>query len=228
MIRFLLLFSCLFWSWFSWAQSVDSSNSKKKYFTKKASGHITIDGLFTEEVWKDVEWGGDFIQWQPDEGKAPSQQTAFKILYDEKFLYLAFRCFDSSPDSIDKRMGRRDEFPGDWIEINLDSYHDLRTAFSFTLSVSGVRSDEFVSNDGSNWDGSWNPIWFAKTHVDDKGWTGEVKIPFSQLRYGAEKEKVWGLQVNRRLFRKEERSTWQYIPQNSGVWVSRFGELHGL
>ncbi|HZF65836.1 MAG TPA: DUF5916 domain-containing protein, partial [Chitinophagaceae bacterium] len=145
-----------------------------------------------------------------------------------KFLYLAFRCFDNSPDSIDKRMGRRDEFPGDWIEINLDSYHDLRTAFSFTLSVSGVRSDEFVSNDGSNWDGSWNPIWFAKTHVDDKGWTGEVKIPFSQLRYGAEKEKVWGLQVNRRLFRKEERSTWQYIPQNSGVWVSRFGELHGL
>ena len=125
-------------------------------------------------------------------------------------------------------MGRRDEFPGDWVEINIDSYHDQRTAFSFTLSVSGVRSDEFVSNDGNNWDASWNPIWFAKTHMDDKGWTAEVKIPLSQLRYGNETEKVWGFQITRRLFRKEERSTWQYIPQNSGVWVSRFGELHGL
>jgi hypothetical protein len=49
-------------------------------------------------------------------------------------------------------MGRRDEFPGDWVEINIDSYHDLRTAFSFTLSVSGVRSEEFVSENGNNWD----------------------------------------------------------------------------
>ena len=124
-------------------------------------------------------------------------------------------------------MGRRDEFPGDWVEINIDSYHDLRSAFSFTVSVSGVRSDEFLSNE-TNWDASWNPIWFAKTHIDDKGWTAEIKIPFSQLRYGNEPEKIWGFQVVRRLFRKEERSTWQYIPQSSGVWVSRFGELHGL
>ena len=125
-------------------------------------------------------------------------------------------------------MGRRDEFPGDWVEINIDSYHDLRTAFSFTLSVSGVRSEEFVSENGNNWDRNWNPIWFAKTHKDEKGWSAEVKIPLSQLRYGNDAEKVWGFQITRRLFRKEERSTWQYIPQSSGVWVSGFGELHGL
>ncbi|MBC7873207.1 MAG: carbohydrate binding family 9 domain-containing protein [Ferruginibacter sp.] len=125
-------------------------------------------------------------------------------------------------------MSRRDQFPGDWVEINIDSYHDLRTAFSFTISVSGVRGDEFVSNNGNNWDVSWNPIWYSKTHVNDKGWTAEIKIPLSQLRYGNEAEKVWGFQVMRRIFRKEERSTWQYIPQNAGVWVSSFGELHGL
>src|SRR5258705_1427582 len=125
-------------------------------------------------------------------------------------------------------MSRKDQFPGHWIEINIDSYHDLRTAFSFTLSVSGVRGDEFVSNDGNFWDRSWDPIWYSKTNVNDKGWTAEVKIRFSQLRYGNEPDKVWGFQVTRRLFRKEERSYWQHIPQNSGAWVSRFGELHGL
>ena len=206
----------------------DSVIVKKKYFTSHLNGTITLDGVPDEEAWNAVEWGGDFIQWLPNEGKPPSQQTNFKILYDERFLYIAYRCYDVATDSIIKRMGRRDEFPGDWVEINIDSYHDLRSAFSFTLSVSGVRSDEFISNDGNYWDANWNPIWFAKTKVDKEGWTAEVKIPLSQLRYNNEPEKVWGFQITRRLFRKEERSFWQYIPQNSGVWVSRFGELHGL
>jgi hypothetical protein len=206
----------------------DSTFVRKKYFTQRLKGAITLDGIPNEEAWNGVDWGGDFIQWQPNEGKPPSQPSNFKILYDDKFLYIAYQCHDISRDSIVKRMSRRDQFPGDWIEINIDSHHDLRTAFSFTLSVSGVRGDEFVSNDGNNWDVSFNPIWYSKTHVNDKGWTAEVKIPFSQLRYGNEPDKVWGFQVTRRLFRKEERSFWQHIPQNSGVWVSRFGELHGL
>jgi hypothetical protein len=207
----------------------DPPIDKKKYFTQQLKGAaIEFDGIPDEPAWDAVPWGGDFIQLQPDEGKPPSQQTNFKILYDDKFLYIAYRAHDTAPDSIVKRMGRRDEFPGDWVEINIDSYNDKRTAFSFTLSVSGVRNDEFISNNGDNWDTSWNPIWFGKTHVDSLGWTGEVKIPFSQLRYGDEEDKVWGIQLMRRLFREEERSTWQHIPRNSGVWVSGFGELHGL
>ena len=177
------------------SQSADTSITKKKYFTKRLNGNISLDGIPDEESWNAIEWGGDFTQYQPNEGKPPSQATNFKILYDDKFLYIAYRAHDLAPDSIIKRMGRRDEFPGDWVEINIDSYHDLRTAFSFTLSVSGVRNDEFVSNNGNNWDANWNPIWFAKTHIDDKGWTAEAKIPLSQLRYGNEPEKVWGIQV---------------------------------
>ncbi len=207
----------------------DPPVEKKKYFTQYLSGSgIDLDGIPDEPVWESVEWGGGFVQFQPNDGAEPAQETNFKILYDDKFLYVAYRVHDTAPDSIVQRMGRRDEFPGDWVEINIDSYHDLRTAFSFTLSVSGVRNDEFISNNGENWDTSWNPIWFAKTHVDSLGWTGEVKIPFSQLRYGDEEDKVWGIQVMRRLFRHEERSTWQHIPRNAGVWVSGFGELHGL
>ncbi len=207
----------------------DTIIPKKVYTTAPLNNAaVTLDGEPNEEIWNTVDFGGNFTQWQPAEGKAPSQETQFKILYDNNFLYIAYWCHDLAPDSIIKRMGRRDEFPGDWVEINIDSYHDLRSGFSFTLSVSGVRNDELISNNGNNWDVTFNPIWFAKTKVHDKGWTAEVKIPFSQLRYGNEKEKVWGLQVMRRLFRKEERSTWQYIPQNSGVWVSGFGELRGL
>jgi len=210
------------------ANPADTVITKKKYFTQRlTAGSIVLDGIPSEEAWNAVEWGGDFIQNQPNEGKPPSQQTNFKILYDNKFLYIAYRCFDSAPDSIVKRMGRRDEFPGDWVEVNIDSYHDLRSGFSFTLSASGVRSDEFISNN-TYWDPSWNPIWFSKTSINKDGWSGEVKIPLSQLRYGKEANKVWGIQFTRRLFRKEERSIWQMIPQGAGIWVSGFGELHGL
>jgi hypothetical protein len=203
---------------------------KRKYTTQRieTGKAIKLDGNPDEEAWSAVSWSEGFIQYQPTENTPPYQQTHFKVLYDNKYLYLAYQALDAAPDSIVRRMGRRDDFPGDWVEVNIDSYHDLRTAFSFTLSASGVRGDEAISNNGDNWDSNWNPIWSAKTHIGAQGWTAEVRIPFSQLRYGNELDKIWGIQVQRRIFRKEERSTWQYIPQSAGVWVSGFGELHGL
>ena len=68
-----------------------------------------------------------------------------------------------------------------------------------------MKGDEFISNNGNNWDGSWNPIWYLKTNIDEEGWTAEIKIPLSQLKFGNDKEQTWGLQVQRRIFRLEER-----------------------
>lgn len=181
-----------------------------------------------EAVWQSVEWSSGFTQSQPYDGVEPTSETSFKILYDDKNLYIGYRCHDDEPEKIVKRMSRRDGFDGDWVEINIDSYHDLRTAFSFTASVSGVKGDEFVSNDGNDWDTSWNPIWHLKTSVDSSGWVAEVAIPLSQLRFSREEEQIWGIQLTRRDFRNESRSIWQYLPQNSGRWVSAFGELNGL
>ncbi len=135
--------------------SQDETIEKKSYLTARVNGDAPLlDGLINEEAWDQVEWGGDFVQFQPNEGEAPSQPTNFKILYDAKNLYIAIRAFDSEPEKIVKRMSRRDGFAGDWVEINIDSYFDKRTAFSFTASVSGVKSDEYISNNGDNWDSS--------------------------------------------------------------------------
>ena len=204
--------------------------SKKIYTTKALVDHESpaIDGHINEKCWEIVDWSTDFVEREPDENTAPTEQTKFKIIYDKKFLYIAFRCYDKEPSKIVKRMSRRDGFEGDWVEINIDSYHDKRSGFSFTSSVSGVKGDEFISDNGNNWDGSWNPIWYLKTHIDEEGWTAEVKIPFSQLKFGNDKEQIWGIQVQRRFFRAEERSTWQRIPLDAPGWVSEFGELHGL
>jgi len=212
------------------AQEQKNTLPKRIYDTKFLGQEKApvIDGKLDDSSWNIVEWDGDFIEWRPDENTPPHQQTKFKIVYDNKNLYIAVKLLDKEPDSIVKRLSRRDGFDGDWIEINFDSYHDLRTAFSFNVTAAGVKGDEFVSDNGNNWDSSWNPIWYAKTSVDNEGWIAEMKIPFSQLRFGKAKEQIWGLQLNRRIFRKEERSLWQRIPQDSPGWVSELGELHGL
>lgn len=203
---------------------------KKVYTTKSLNGFESpvIDGFINEKSWDIVEWTGDYIENQPDENTPPTEQTKFKIVYDKKFIYFAFRCYDKDPKGIVKRLSRRDGFEGDWVEINIDSYNDKRSGFSFTVSVSGVKGDEFISDNGNNWDGSWNPIWYMKTNIDDEGWTAEVKIPFSQLKFGNDKEQVWGLQSTRRYFRAEERSVWQRVKRDAPGWVSEFGELRGL
>ena len=203
---------------------------KKIYTTEKIpiDQKVNFDGRIDDAVWNNVDWGENFVVHFPNNGEEPQRQTKFKILYDDSYLYVAYRCIDPNPEKIENRLSRRDGFPGDWVRIVIDSYHDLSTAFSFTSSVSGVRGDEFISNNGNNSDSNWNPVWATLTNIDLEGWTAEIKIPLSQLRFGSDDEQVWGFNIIRRDFRADERSNWQWIPQNSSGWVNNFAELHGI
>ena len=201
---------------------------KRIYTTKKLKKVPIIDGDITDEAWDVVEWSSDFTEKDPDEGTPPTYQTKFKIMYDKKFLYVAIRAYDAEPDKIESRLSRRDGFAGDRVNVIIDSYHDKRTAFVFTTTAAGVKGEELASQNGQNWDDSWNPVWYTDAKVDDEGWTAEMKIPFTQLRFGNAKEQIWGLNVNRTLFRKQERSLWQRIPNNQAGFISEAGELHGL
>ena len=208
----------------------NNTSSKKIYNTMSVTADEApiIDGKIDENIWDVVAWGTDFIENEPDENTPPSLQTQFKIIYDQKFLYVAMRAFDTAPDSIVKQLSRRDGFIGDRINVVIDSYHDKRTAFVFTVTAAGVKGDEIVTDNGENIDDSWNPIWYTKANIDEQGWTAEIKIPFSQLRFGNDKEQVWGLNVSRRIFRKNEMSLWNRVPVDAAGFVSESGELHGL
>jgi hypothetical protein len=151
-------------------------NEKKIYNTKATNSPPVIDGHDKDECWNTVEWSGDFIQMQPEENKPPSQQTAFKILYDDNNLYVFIRAFDTEPDKISRIVSRRDYFTGDMVEINIDSYFDKQTAFSFSAMASGAKGDEAIT-DGML-DDSWNPVWFSRHQPNTKA--GSNEIPFNQ------------------------------------------------
>ena len=213
----------------AYSQETTSNKVPKRiYRTKRVTKAPIIDGNITDETWNTVPWDTDFTQLSPTEGNKPTQKTKIKIIYDEKNLYLAVRCYDSEPDKIVKRLSRRDGNVGDWIEINLDSYRDLRTAFAFTVTAAGVKGEEFASLNGKSWDKSYNPIWFVKTKIDVEGWTAEFKIPFTQIRFTDKEEQIWGMQIQRMDFRLNERTLWQRMPRTVAGWISNMGELHGI
>jgi hypothetical protein len=201
---------------------------KRIYTTKRLIKAPIIDGAIQDDAWNVVEWSSDFTEKDPDEGTPPAYQTKFKVMYDSKYLYIAIRAFDDEPALIQKRLSRRDGFQGDRVNVIIDSYHDKRTAFVFTTTAAGVKGEEIASQNGNNFDDSWNPIWYTNAKVDDKGWTAEMKIPFSQLRFGKAKEQIWGFNINRTIFRLQERSLWQRIPNEQAGFISESGELHGL
>ncbi|GAB5526166.1 MAG: hypothetical protein Roseis2KO_40380 [Roseivirga sp.] len=187
-----------------------------------------VDGRLSDGIWDDVNWGDTFIQRTPTENAPPSQQTRFKILYDSRYLYVGIKCLDTNPEKINSRMSRRDGNDGDWVEVAFDSDRDLNSAFSFTVTAAGVKGDKVITQNGANEDLTWNPIWYVKSAITAEGWTAEMKIPLTQLRFGKDPQQTWGLQVIRRFFRNEERSVWQRIPLDAPGWVSEFGELKGL
>lgn len=211
------------------AQQV-TSTSLKSYTTLEinTTAAPTIDGNLDDSIWASTEWGTHFIEVNPDENTDPSVQTKFKILYDQKHLYVALKALDPEPETITDRLSRRDGFVGDRINVLIDSYHDLRTGFLFTVTAAGVRGDEFVTDNGDNFDESWNPIWTTKAVIDDEGWTAEMKIPLSQLRFSNDPNQVWGLNIARHYFKNNELSAWNRIPVGAAGWVSEAGKLKGL
>ncbi len=197
---------------------------KKLYLSEKCTTPITIDGNLDEPAW-DGKWEGGFIQHSPYENKEPSQETLFRILYDNENIYVAIKAMDTAPDSIVSRLSRRDKADGDLVGIGFDSYHDLRTAFGFFVSASGVKTDEIFTEDGAVEDPTWDPIWYVKTRKQTWGWSAEMRIPLTQLRFAKDSKEVWGLEVVRILFRKNETSLWQPVARNVSGFTRHYGEL---
>lgn len=208
---------------------IAQNQPKKEYYPGECSrNELSIDGKLDEPDWQRATWQDDFTQYEPSEGKKPSQKTEFAILLDENNIYVGFKCWDNHPDSIVQRLTRRDEMDGDFVAVQFDSYFDKRTAFSFMANAAGIKNDFIISNDGENEDNTWDPIWLVKTSRDDKGWYAEMKIPLTQLRFEGNAEQTWGLQIGRSLFRKQEVSLWQASSRKTSGWVSQYGELKGI
>jgi hypothetical protein len=191
-----------------------------------AAGPIRVDGILDEAVWQTAPAVSGFTQLVPQEGSPASERTEVRFAFSDNALYIGARMYDRQP--VTTRLGRRDGSmsASDWLTIIFDSYHDHRTAFGFEINPSGLRRDQTRSD--SNEDDSWDPVWQAATVIDDDGWTAEIRIPFSQLRFNPVADQTWGVQIERQIARIREFSVFSFTPTSQPGGIPRFGHLEGL
>ncbi len=191
---------------------------------------LVIDGRLDEDVWQSAPAVTDFVQRQPDEGAPARERTEVRFLYDDGALYVGARMYSDDPARIQAPMSRRDSgAQSENILVVLDSYLDRRTSYGFGVTASGVRLDRYYPVDQeTTLDASFDPVWEAKVQRDSLGWTAEMRIPYSQLRFNLQDENTWGLNIRRSVPTRNEESYWVMIPPRETGWASRFGDLGGL
>jgi hypothetical protein len=199
----------------------------KKISAVRIKEPIQIDGALSESIYQHPGMTS-FYQRDPNQGNPVSESTEVWVAYDDEALYIGALLKDSHPDSIIARLSRRDnDVGGDQFGVGIDSYHDKRNGYYFIVSAAGTLIDGTLYND--DWsDASWNGVWEAKQKLLPNGWSLEMRIPFSQLRFEEKDQYVWGIVFERMIGRKKEQSFTAYTPRNESGFVSRFAELTGI
>lgn len=195
----------------------------------RLNGHpIKLDGRLDDSGWSDARPMGGFRVWDPDRGAQASEETVFKVAYDEGAIYFGVACFEEDPSKISSRLSRRDHFNNsDIISIYIDPYLDRTTGYNFRVNPHGVQMDSYIFDDG-NRDDDWDAVWQAETFRDDRGWYAEMRIPFSAIRFRPGEEMTWGLQVYRYMHSRGEDTAWHVWDRETAGFVSRFGQLQGI
>jgi hypothetical protein len=188
----------------------------------------TIDGRLDEEAWKTAAVFKDFYQTSPGDNIAASRPTEAMMMYDEKHLYIAFKCWDDK-DKIRATVAKRDEvFGEDNVRVWLDTYDDQRRAYILGFNPFGIQQDG-IHTEGNGSDFSVDIIMESKGVIEEWGWTVEVKIPFKSLRYTAGKGKMWGFNVWRNIDRlNDEVDSWMPDDRNVSGTLIKHGRITGL
>ncbi len=203
---------------------------------RRFTADVKIDGRLDEPVWMQIEPITDFTQTEPDEGRPASERTEVRIFYTREKLYFGFRCYDSEPRKIVARLDAHDARTfSDSVDILLDTFHDLRTGYFFSINARGVQFDAIVSETtGSGtgfglYDRTWDGLWESAATIEEFGWVAEVAIPFRILRFPRTSPQTWGLNLGREIVRKNETVRWYPVTRFDQVMKpSKSGVLRGL
>ncbi|HNV73939.1 MAG TPA: DUF5916 domain-containing protein [Gemmatimonadaceae bacterium] len=190
---------------------------------------INLDGRLDEAAWSAAPAASGFVQRVPVEGAPAEERTEVRLLMDESSVWIAARMYDRDPASIARQVVRRDQdAQADYFEVAFDSNLDRRTGFVFRVSAANVQRDEYVFDDNER-DRTWDGVWSSAVAIDSLGWTAELRIPLSQLRFRAsDGEQAWGINFVRRRLKTNEETHFALVSRTQRGLVSQFGRLEGV
>ncbi|MDO8793838.1 MAG: DUF5916 domain-containing protein [Vicinamibacterales bacterium] len=168
---------------------------------------IRIDGRLDEAVYETVPPISGFIQTEPTAGAPSTEKTDAWVLFDDKAIYISFRCWETRVGRRVANEMRRDSttmIDNDMVAFIFDTFMDQTSAAFFAVNSLGGRMDGQFS--GTQYNGDWNPLWDARAGTFDGGWTAEIVMPFSSLRYPRGRDQEWGINLQRTIRTKNELS----------------------
>ena len=202
-----------------------------KIYALKTNNQPLIDGILDEDVWQKAPSVSDFIQFVPDNGEPASLKTVAKILYDDKYIYVSFLCFDPEAEKIEfgtsKRDGLSSQSGTDSVCVMLDTLNDDRSCYYFRTNMLGVQHDGRVGDNGRVADTNWDGIWKSAGARTEEGWSAEMAIPLETVKFLPGKNRTWGIQFSRYLPRRREQTFWTG-PLEDYRKISVYGDLTGL
>jgi hypothetical protein len=219
---------------FSVVGFAETESSRPELVAKLVRDMPRIDGRLDDEVWRGAAKATGFVQTEPNGGAEATQPTDVFVAYTNRALLIGARLQDSEPSRIVANEYRRDADlrADDSFEVFLDTFHDGRNAFYFATNPVGAKRDAVVRNEGSVLNFEWDGVWDVACSQDSEGWTAEIAIPFSTLRFRPESLEGWGMNFGRLVARNREQSYWAPIDRDWGFdpqWrVSAYGTLLGL
>ncbi len=223
------------------AQSAGTSGTdpekmpRPEYHAVRTTSRIDVDGRAAEPAWAQAVPITEFIQAQPNTGEPATERTVVRLLYDDSRLYISAVCYDSDPHALVIKTIERD-YPGvlsedmDAFGVSFDTFLDRRNSFLFFVNPRGGIKDGQTFNDGTSRDYGWDGIVDVKTTVHDSGWTVELAIPWTTLRFDPTRPvQSWGANFSRRIRRKNEVSYWAPLARRDRIFLmSQAGTLHDL
>jgi hypothetical protein len=208
---------------------VGFSSSKEVFDIPRFTKAPVIDGVLDNPVWeREALKIENFHQLSPKEMGDPSEKTVAYIGYDEKNLYVAFRCYDSNPKKIRASVTNRDScIEDDWVIIFLDTFNEKRRAFGFLLNPLGIQMDCLRIEEGGNenMDFSWDTVYFSDGKIDEEGYVVEMAVPFKSIRFPDREDKVWGVTLGRNIPRKGEILLWPDFTREISGLITQSGEI---
>lgn len=228
-----MLFFCLCCKVFAQTNVATKIILQKNITAKRTAEKIKIDGLLTETAWKGAPIAKNFTELRPSPFRKEEEanRTEAYILYSDEGLYLAGYCYEKSKDSISTELRGRDGFGNnDWIGFVFDTYNDKLNGFEYFTTPLGEQMDAKVApnQNGNNEDFSWNAVWESSAKIHADGWSFEMFIPFSAIRFSKKNIQDWGINIFRRRQKTGQQVFWSPLDPNVNGFLTQSGLLSNL
>lgn len=227
MLRCCLVMSFCFFNLYIFAQKI-----ARTLPAQRTTAIIKLDGNIDEAAWKTATPADNFVEFRPDFGKpeAATNKTVVYILYDNTSIYVGGYCYERSADSVSKELVGRDVVGvNDFVGVIFDTYNDKINGEGFYVTPYGEQFDAKYSNSQTaGEDPTWNAVWNSAAKVHDNGWSFEMRIPYSALRFSSKEIQTWGLNITRRRNKTGQQYMWNPVDQNANGFINQEGLWTGI